>query len=83
MEADKQLRQRDFQRTGDPQEFYQPVDNTNERWLELSLFPGRRVSPDRHPNFDELMKERDNLFRRNPKTTGASTSFSMTSGMRP
>ncbi|MDQ6771299.1 MAG: amidohydrolase [Gemmatimonadota bacterium] len=55
--------------TGDPQEFYQPVDYTNERWLELSLFPGRRVSPDRHPNFDELMKERDNLFRRNPKTT--------------
>jgi predicted TIM-barrel fold metal-dependent hydrolase len=58
-----------FIHTGDPQEFYQPVDYTNERWLELSLFPGRRVSPDRHPNFDELMKERDNLFRRNPKTT--------------
>jgi predicted TIM-barrel fold metal-dependent hydrolase len=58
-----------FIHTGDPQEFYQLVDNTNERWLELSLFPGRRVSPDRHPNFEELMKERDNLFRRNPKTT--------------
>jgi uncharacterized protein len=58
-----------FIHTGDPQEFYQPVDYHNERWLELELFPGRRVSPDRHPNFDELMKERDNLFRRNPKTT--------------
>jgi len=58
-----------FIHTGDPQEFYQPVDNNNERWLELSLFPSRRVSPDRHPNFEELMKERDNLFRRNPKTT--------------
>ena len=58
-----------FIHTGDPQEFYQPVDYNNERWLELELFPGRRVSPDRHPNFDELMKERDNLFRRNPKTT--------------
>jgi predicted TIM-barrel fold metal-dependent hydrolase len=58
-----------FIHTGDPQEFYQPVDYRNERWLELELFPGRRVSPDRHPNFDELMKERDNLFRRNPKTT--------------
>jgi hypothetical protein len=53
-----------FIHTGDPQEFYQPVDYHNERWLELELFPGRRVSPDRHPNFDELMKERDNLFRR-------------------
>ena len=58
-----------FIHTGDPQEFYQKVDYSNERWLELELFPGRRVDPDRHPNFDELMKERDNLFRRNPKTT--------------
>jgi predicted TIM-barrel fold metal-dependent hydrolase len=58
-----------FIHTGDPQEFYQPVDYTNERWLELSLFPRRRVSPAQHPNFDELMKERDNLFRRNPRTT--------------
>src|SRR3954469_19717367 len=58
-----------FIHTGDPQEFYQPVNFTNERWLELELFPGRRVEPARHPNFDELMKERDNLFRRNPKTT--------------
>jgi predicted TIM-barrel fold metal-dependent hydrolase len=58
-----------FIHTADPQEFYKPVDYHNERWLELELFPGRRVSPDRHPNFDELMKERDNLFRRNPKTT--------------
>jgi uncharacterized protein len=58
-----------FIHTADPQEFYKPIDYTNERWLELELFPGRRVSPDRHPNFEELMKERDNLFRRNPKTT--------------
>ncbi len=58
-----------FIHTGDPQEFYKPVDYANERWLELSLFPGRRVSPDQHPNFDELMKERDNLFRRHPGTT--------------
>ena len=58
-----------FIHTGDPQEFYRPADYTNERWLELSLFPGRRVSPDQHPNFDELMKERDNLFRRHPATT--------------
>ena len=58
-----------FIHTGDPEEFYRPVDHTNERWLELSLFPQRRVPPDRRPNFDELMKERDNLFRRHPKTT--------------
>jgi predicted TIM-barrel fold metal-dependent hydrolase len=58
-----------FIHTGDPQEFYQPFDFKNERWLEMALFPGRRVSADQHPNFEELMKERDNLFRSNPKTT--------------
>ena len=58
-----------FVHTGDPQEFYQPHDMKNERWLEQALFPGRRIGPDAHPNFEELMKERDNLFRDNPKTT--------------
>ena len=67
--AASRLRLPVFIHTGDPQEFYRPVDYTNERWLELSLFPGRRVPPDRRPTFDELMKERDNLFRRHPKTT--------------
>ena len=58
-----------FIHTGDPKEFYQPFDFTNERWLEMALFPGRRIAPEQRPNFDELMKERDNLFRSNPKTT--------------
>jgi uncharacterized protein len=58
-----------FIHTGDPPEFYQPFDLKNERWLEMALFPRRRIPPEQHPNFDELMKERDNLFRNNPKTT--------------
>jgi hypothetical protein len=58
-----------FIHTADPEEFFKPVDYTNERWLELSLFPGRRYPQDQYPSFEELMKERDNLFRRHPKTT--------------
>ena len=58
-----------FVHTGDPQEFYQPHNYSNERWLEMALFPGRRIPPDQHPNFDELMAERDSLFRANPRTT--------------
>ena len=58
-----------FIHTGDPQEFYEPHDFNNERWLELALFPNRFIGPDEHPDFEELMKERDNLFRRNPRTT--------------
>ena len=58
-----------FIHTADPQEFFRStVDYTNERWLELSLFPGRRFPQDRFPSFDQLMTERNNLFRRNPKT---------------
>jgi predicted TIM-barrel fold metal-dependent hydrolase len=58
-----------FIHTGDPQEFWQPIDNSNERWLELSLFPNRRVTADQSPSFDDLMAERNTLFRRNPNTT--------------
>jgi uncharacterized protein len=59
-----------FIHTADPQEFFRPViDYTNERWLELSLFPGRRYPQDQYPSFEELITERDNLFRRHPKTT--------------
>ena len=57
-----------FIHTADPAEFYQPIDYRNERWLELALFPGRRVAEGQVP-FDSLMAERDNLFRRNPRTT--------------
>jgi len=27
--------------TGEPAEFWEPIDNTNERWLEMKNFPGR------------------------------------------
>jgi predicted TIM-barrel fold metal-dependent hydrolase len=57
-----------FIHTADPQEFWEPIDNHNERWLELALFPGRRYPADRFPPFEELMTERDNLFRRHPRT---------------
>ena len=57
-----------FIHTADPQEFFEPIDNHNERWLELALFPGRRYPADRFPRFEELMTERDNLFKRHPKT---------------
>jgi predicted TIM-barrel fold metal-dependent hydrolase len=57
-----------FIHTADPQEFFEPVDYHNERWLELALFANRRYPPDRFPSFEELMTERDNLFRKHPRT---------------
>jgi predicted TIM-barrel fold metal-dependent hydrolase len=55
--------------TADPQEFFQPLDFQNERWLELALFSNRRFPPERYPTFEQLMSERDRLFKKHPKTT--------------
>ena len=55
--------------TGEPSEFFEPVDRYNERWLELTLLPRRRVSSGKYPTFDELMSERNRLFLRHPGTT--------------
>ena len=58
-----------FIHTADPQEFWQPIDFANERWLELALFPNRRYPAEEFPSFEQLMTERDNLLRRHPRTT--------------
>jgi predicted TIM-barrel fold metal-dependent hydrolase len=59
-----------FIHTADPQEFFKDtIDYSNERWLELALFPQRRYPPEEFPSFEQLNKERDNLFRRHPRTT--------------
>jgi uncharacterized protein len=59
-----------FIHTADPQEFFRDtIDYTNERWLELALFPQRRYPPAQFPGFEQLITERNNLFRRHPRTT--------------
>lgn len=57
-----------FIHTAEPQEFFQPLDMHNERWLELSLFRDRRHYEPGDVSFEELMTERNNLFKRHPKT---------------
>jgi uncharacterized protein len=58
-----------FIHTADPQEFFEPISLTNERWLELALYPDRRFPSPPNPTFNDLMAERDRLFTRHPKTT--------------
>jgi uncharacterized protein len=57
-----------FIHTAEPQEFFQPLDMKNERWLELALFANRRNNGPNDPKFDELITERNNVFRKHPKT---------------
>jgi predicted TIM-barrel fold metal-dependent hydrolase len=58
-----------FIHTADPQEFFEAITFNNERWLELALYPDRRFPSPQFPKFNDLMAERDRLFKRNPKTT--------------
>lgn len=59
-----------FLHLGEPQEFFQPLDNNNERWLEMALFSARRFNDrSQYPTFDELMAERDRMLARHPGTT--------------
>ena len=54
--------------TADPQEFFQPITFTNERWLELALYSDRRYPQPQFPSFETINAERDSLFRKHPKT---------------
>jgi predicted TIM-barrel fold metal-dependent hydrolase len=57
-----------FIHTADPQEFFQPIDLHNERWLELSLFTDRRYPAGQFPTFEELLAQRDRMVKKHPRT---------------
>lgn len=59
-----------FVHTADPPEFFEPLDYSNERWLELAIFENRRfMDRDRFPAFDDLMEERNRMLMKHPNTT--------------
>ena len=61
--------------TAEPQEFFEPIDFQNERWLELALFRDRRYPAGEFPRFEELLAERDRMFRKHPRTTFLAAHF--------
>jgi predicted TIM-barrel fold metal-dependent hydrolase len=50
----------------EPAAFFEPLDYSNERWLELSLYPDRRHQDG--VRFEQLMTERNNMIRKHPNT---------------
>jgi hypothetical protein len=48
----------------EPPAFFEPLDYTNERWLELALYPDRRHQDG--VRFEQLMTERNNMIRKHP-----------------
>jgi predicted TIM-barrel fold metal-dependent hydrolase len=55
--------------TAEPAPFFDPIDFTNERWLEEALFPDRRYQDPKFPRFEELLAERDRMFEKHKNTT--------------
>ena len=53
--------------SADPKQFWQPVDNQNERWLELKTRPGRRHDND-PVKWETIIAEQHNIFRKHPNT---------------
>ncbi len=52
----------------DPDAFFVPIDRFNERYEELAAHPDWSFYPS-HFSKDELLKQRDSIFKRHPKTT--------------
>lgn len=54
--------------TADPDAFFQPIDETNERWEELSRHPDWSFYGEKFPSKQELLKARNRVIARHPKT---------------
>jgi predicted TIM-barrel fold metal-dependent hydrolase len=54
--------------TAEPPAFFQPPDYSNERWLELALFPSRRNYDPDQVDFETLLAERNRMFKKHPNT---------------
>ncbi len=54
--------------TGEPHQFFEPIDRYNERWLELKQFPDRARPPDKFPSWEQVMSEQHHVFAKHPKT---------------
>lgn len=61
--------------TADPKPFWEPMDENNERWLELATHPNRKKD-DTHPaSWEALMEEQHRMFKKHPKTTFIAAHF--------
>ena len=54
--------------TGAPKSFWDPVDEHNERWLELKKYPDRIRSDYSPAPFQQLIDEQHRMFRKHPGT---------------
>ncbi|MGB5357135.1 MAG: amidohydrolase family protein [Eudoraea sp.] len=54
--------------SADPKSFWDPMDGSNERWLELKTRPRRKRSATDPASWEQIIQEQHNMFKRHPKT---------------
>jgi predicted TIM-barrel fold metal-dependent hydrolase len=52
----------------DPKQFWQPMDEKNERWLELKTHPGRKRGDSDPAPWQQIIDEQHAIFKKHPKT---------------
>ncbi len=61
--------------TADPASFWQPMNDNNERLLELKTHPNRKRSDDNPAPWQTLIDEQHRMFAQHPKTTFIAAHF--------
>lgn len=61
--------------TADPKSFWDPMDEHNERWLELETHPNRKRGANNPVPFEDLLAEQHRLFKNHPSTTFIAAHF--------
>jgi predicted TIM-barrel fold metal-dependent hydrolase len=59
----------------DPKPFWDPVDDQNERWLELVTHPERKYSSGNYAPWEQIIMEEHRMFRKHPQTTFINAHF--------
>lgn len=61
--------------TADPKSFWDPMDEHNERWLELATHPNRKRDNNNPEPFEQMISEQHLLFKNNTNTTFIAAHF--------
>ncbi len=61
--------------TADPKSFWDPVDEKNERWLEITTHPGRKRGPNDPAPWETLIEAQHRMFKKHPGTTFIAAHF--------
>ncbi len=54
--------------SADPKSFWDPMDEKNERWLELKTRPNRKRSDTDPAPWEQIIAEQHRMFKKHPKT---------------